>query len=120
MNELGLVITPAADKFVRRMLRFDGGPTSGLRLSVAPGGSSGLAAEFVVADAPMGDETILDVNGLRFFLPAQSRLLLQGVTMDFQETATTSGFEFHDPKHVSTCGTHSHDASSLPEHAHEH
>jgi iron-sulfur cluster assembly protein len=120
MNELNLTITPAADKFVRRMLRFDGGPMSGLRLSVSPGGCSGLASEFVIADLPIAGETILEVNGLRFFLPAQSRLLLQGVTMDFQETATTSGFKFYDPNHVSTCGTHSHDATSLPEHAHEH
>jgi iron-sulfur cluster assembly protein len=120
MNDLGLRITPAADKFVRRMLRFDGGADSGLRLEVAPGGCSGLSAQFAVADAPAAGETVLEVNGLRFFLPAQSRLLLQGVTMDFQETATTSGFKFHDPKAVSTCGTHSHDAPSLPEHAHEH
>nr|WP_051116141.1 iron-sulfur cluster biosynthesis family protein [Methyloferula stellata] len=117
---MNLTITPAADKFVRRLLRFDGGPTSGLRLSVSPGGSSGLAAEFVIADSPAAGETTLDLNGLRFFLPAQSRLLLQGVTMDFQETATTSGFEFHDPSHVSTRGTHSHDAASLPEHVREH
>jgi iron-sulfur cluster assembly protein len=120
MNELNLTITPAADKFVRRMLRFDGGPMSGLRLEVAPGGGSGLSAKFVVAEAPGTGESILEVNGLRFFLPAESRMLLQGVTMDFQETATTSGFKFHDPKTVSTCGTHSHDAPSLPEHAHEH
>ncbi len=120
MNELNLTITPAADKFVRRMLRFDGGFNSGLRLEVAPGGCSGLSAQFAVAEAPATGETILEVNGLRFFLPAQSRLLLQGVTMDFQETATTSGFKFYDPNHVSTCGTHNHDAASLPEHVHEH
>lgn len=120
MNDLNLTITPAADKFVRRLLRFDGGPTSGLHLSVSPGGCSGLAAEFVVADSPAAGETTLDVNGLRFFLPVESRVLLQGMTMDFQETATTSGFKFHDPNHVSTCGTHGHDAASLPEHVHEH
>jgi Fe-S cluster assembly iron-binding protein IscA len=60
------------------------------------------------------------MNGLRFFLPEQSRLLLQGVIMDFQETATTSGFKFYNPKSVSTCGTHSHDAPGLSEHVHEH
>jgi len=120
MNDLNMIITPAADKFVRRMLRFDGGPMSGLRLSVTPGGCSGLSSQFAVADELAAGETIFEVNGLRFFLMAESRLLLQGVTMDFQETATTAGFKFHDPINVSTCGTHSHDAQSLPEHEHEH
>ncbi|QXX74973.1 Iron-binding protein IscA [Methylovirgula sp. HY1] len=119
MNSLNLTITPAAEKFVRRMLRFDGGPTSGLRLSVAPGGCSGLSAEFEVANAPANGESVHEVNGMKFFLPEQSCVLLQDVTMDFQETATSSGFKFQDPKKVSTCGSHSHshDVPGLP---HEH
>ena len=31
------------------------------------------------------------VNGLRIFMPAESRLLLDGVTVDFAETATSAG-----------------------------
>lgn len=119
MDNLNLTITPAAEKFVRRMLRFDGGPDSGFRLTVAPGGCSGLSAEFEVASAPAGGETVHEVNGMKFFLPAQSRLLLKDVTMDFQETATSSGFKFHDPKNVSTCGSHSH-SHDLPSAPHEH
>jgi iron-sulfur cluster assembly accessory protein len=119
MNALNLTITPAADKFVRRVLRFDGGLDSGLRLEVVRD-SSGLSAQFDVADAPLAGETVLEQNGLRFFLPAESRLLLQGVTMDFQETAAMSGFKFYEPSQVSTCGTKSHNAPSLPEHVHEH
>lgn len=119
MDSLNLSITPAAEKFVRRMLRFDGGPGSGFRLMVAPGGCSGLSAEFEVANAPASGEMVYEINGLKFFLPAQSRLLLKDVTMDFQETATSSGFKFHDPKNASTCSnhSHSHDVPSLP---HEH
>jgi len=115
MDSLNLTLTPAADKFIRRMMRFDGGPNSGFRLQVAPGGCSGLSAEFAVVDAPASGESIHEVNGMKFFLPAQSRLLLQDVTMDFQETATSSGFKFQDPKNVSTCSSHNHDHS----HSHE-
>ncbi len=101
MNGLNMRITPAADKFVRRMLRFDGGAGSGLHLEVTPGGSSGLSATFAVTEAAGAGDTIFEINGLRFFVPAQSQALLQGIIMDFQETATTSGFQFHDPKSVS-------------------
>jgi len=39
---------------------------------------------------------------------AQSRILLQDVTIDFVDTASTQGLVFHDPKQVacSTGGTH--------------
>jgi len=119
MQDLNVTITPAADKFVRRMLRFDGAPGCGLRLSVAPGGCSGLSAEFSVAEKPASGETVHETNGLKFFLGAESRVLLQGVTMDFVETPTSAGFKFHDPKNVSSCGSHS--APSLDvAHGHEH
>ncbi|HEY8262571.1 MAG TPA: iron-sulfur cluster assembly accessory protein, partial [Methylosinus sp.] len=39
----------------------------------------------------------------KLFLPAQSRLLLDGVTIDFKETATSTGFSFIDPK-AKACG----------------
>lgn len=117
MQDLNVTITPAADKFVRRMLRFDGGPGSGLRLSVSPGGCSGLSAEFSVAAKPAPGETVHQQNGLTFFLPAESRVLLQGVTMDFVETPTSAGLKFQDPKNVSSCGSH---AAPSMDHGHEH
>jgi Fe-S cluster assembly iron-binding protein IscA len=40
--------TPAAEKFIRRLLKFDGGPGYGLSLYVSPGGCSGMSAEFSV------------------------------------------------------------------------
>jgi len=100
---MNFTVTPAAEKFIRRMLRFDGGPDSGFRLSVSPGGCSGLAAEFSVEAAPQSGEAVFECQGMKFFLPAESRLLLDGVTIDFAETPTQSGFVFHDPK-AAGCG----------------
>lgn len=103
---MDLSITPSAEKFIRRMLRFDGGPGSGFRLQVTAGGCSGLAAEFSVETTPKSGDAVAEVNGIKFFLPAESRLLLDGVTIDFVEASTHSGFVFHDPKQKScACGT---------------
>jgi iron-sulfur cluster assembly accessory protein len=101
---MDLTMTPAAEKFIRRLLRFDGGPGSGFRLKVSPGGCSGLAADFSVAAAPGPGEQAFTVNGLTLFLPAESRLLLDGVTIDFADTPLQSGFVFNDPKQVA-CGS---------------
>lgn len=121
MHRLNVSITPAAEKFVRRMLRFDGGPGSGLRLAVTAGGCSGLAAEFSVENEPRPADGVFEHNGLRFFLPAESRLLLEGVTMDFVDTAMQTGFVFRDPK-AGSCGCSSQGKSleGVLSGAHEH
>lgn len=89
-----LSIRPAAEKFIRRMVRFGGGEHSGFRLVVTPGGCSGLNSEFSVEAAPQPGEIVFEQAGLRLFLPADSAALLEGATVDFVDTATTSGLVF--------------------------
>ena len=102
---MDLTITPSAEKFIQRMVRFSGvGEGAGFRLSVSPGGCSGLASEFSVEPAPLPGDAVVVINGLKLFLPVESRLLLQGVTMDFKDTPLQSGLVFQDPK-ASGCGT---------------
>ncbi|WP_341888498.1 iron-sulfur cluster assembly accessory protein [Variovorax sp. YR752] len=103
MIQPNVTVTAAAEKFMRRMVRFSEHPSGGFRLSVAPGGCSGYSAEFTVESAPKGGDSELMVNGLRIFLPAESRLLLDGVTVDFTETATSAGLSFVNPN-AEACG----------------
>lgn len=97
-------MTPAAEKFVRRMIRFGGaGDNAGFRLLVSAGGCSGLASEFSVEAAPKEGDAVVEVNGIKLFLPAESRLLLEGATMDFVDTPTNSGLSFVTPN-APACG----------------
>ncbi|NOT67736.1 MAG: iron-sulfur cluster assembly accessory protein [Methylophilaceae bacterium] len=90
-----LTITPKAEKFIARMLRFNGGtPEHGFRLCVSPGGCSGLSSEFTVEVAPLQGDAIVLASGLRLFLPAESRILLEGATIDFKDTPMESGLTF--------------------------
>jgi iron-sulfur cluster assembly accessory protein len=100
---MSFTITPAAERFIRRMMRFESRPGSGFRLAVSPGGCSGLAAMFDVAPAPAADEKPGTGNGLTFVLSAETRLLLDQVTIDFVDTPSQTGFVFNDPKQGS-CG----------------
>ena len=101
-----VTITAAADKFMRRIVRFSGLPAgAGFRLAVSPGGCSGLAAEISVLATPRSGDAVVERDGVKLFLPAESRLLLEGVTIDFADTPTQTGLVFHDPKQVS-CGHH--------------
>ena len=102
-----VTITPAAAKFINRIVRFSGLPAgAGLRLSVTPGGCSGYSSEFSAQASPAADEQLLEVGGVRLFLAAESRLLLNGLTVDFIETATESGLSFTDPnKEACACSS---------------
>lgn len=103
---MNITITPSAEKFIRRMLRFGGPEGSGFRLTVSAGGCSGLASEFSVETAPREGDAVFEHNGMKLFLPAESRLLLEGVTVDFADTPTQSGLVFHDPKgHACACSS---------------
>ncbi len=93
-----VTITPAAAKFINRIVRFSGlAAGAGLRLAVTPGGCSGYSSEFSAEAAPASGEQQLDVGGVRLFLGVESSLMLNGFTIDFIETATQSGLSFIDP-----------------------
>ncbi|MBI5460677.1 MAG: iron-sulfur cluster assembly accessory protein [Gammaproteobacteria bacterium] len=100
---MNIVIAPAAETFIRRMLRFGGGMDHGFRLVVSPGGCSGLSAEFSVESAPFAGDAVVEWNGMKLFLPAESRVLLEGATVDFTDTPTQTGLVFHQPG-GSACG----------------
>lgn len=113
MLQPNVTVLPAAEKFMRRMVRFSEHPAGGFRLRVSPGGCSGLASEFSVEAAPLEGDSELVVNGLRVFLPVESRLLLDGVTVDFADTPLKSGLTFIDPK-AAACGCSSSEGAQPP------
>ena len=110
-----VTVTAAAEKFMRRMVRFSDHPGGGFRLTVTPGGCSGYASEFTIAPALVAGDAELPVNGVRLFLPAESRLLLDGVTVDFCESPTHSGLSFINPNQAACgCSNSGEVASSAP------
>jgi len=114
---MNITITPKAEKFISRMIRFNGGgPEYGFRLSVSPGGCSGLSSSFTVEPAPMPGDAVLQSNGVKLYLPAESRVLLEGVTIDFTDTAMSTGLSFINP-HAQACGCSSSGMQDAPQKA---
>jgi iron-sulfur cluster assembly protein len=99
-------VTAAAEQFMRRMVRF-GGAGAGFRLVVSLGGCSGLGSEFSLESGPRPGDRVLEVNGLKIFLPAQSYELLDGVTIDFADTRIQTGLTFLHAKASGGCQTSS-------------
>lgn len=111
MSNPNVTVTPAAEKFMRRIVRFSGQPAgAGFRLLVSAGGCSGYSTEFSAEAAPLpGDAAVEVADGLRLFLPAQSRLLLNGATIDFIDTPMQTGLSVQSANPVA-CGCSSAEA----------
>ncbi len=96
---MNVTLTPRAESFMLRMIRMSGGPDkAGFRLVVSPGGCSGFSSSFTVENAPFEGDAVLESNGVKVFLPAESRILLEGITVDFADTPTSTGLVFINPQ----------------------
>ena len=98
-------ITPKAHRFMKMMVTTDGGPDAGFRLAVTPGDCSGLSAEIAVLAEPLAGDAVVTRDGLKLFLPVESRVLLQDVTIDFAESPTTTRLVFRDAKAQAGCSS---------------
>ena len=97
-EQLSMELTPAAEKFIRRILRCGTGSSAGFRLKVRPGGCSGLAVEFDLAAEPAANEIVWTRSELRIFLDSSSRLLLDGAIVDFIDSRSQTGFVITTPE----------------------
>jgi iron-sulfur cluster assembly protein len=99
-----LTFTESAQKAVRRFIKGNATPVAGLRISVQGGGCSGLQYEISLEEAARGDDTVVDASGFKVFIDPHSAPLLNGVTVDFQDSMSGSGFKFENPNATGGCG----------------
>lgn len=78
--------------------------TGGLRVGVMPGGCSGFKYEMSIDEAPVEDDVILDVSGVRVFVDPFSAQYLNGVSIDYVQTMQSAGFAFDNPNATGGCG----------------
>lgn len=99
-----ITLTEKAAKAARRFIRGSETKAEGLRLAVSGGGCSGFQYNMALEEAPGADDTIVEALGVKVFLDPASAQLLQGVTVDFVDSLTESGFTFHNPNASASCG----------------
>lgn len=113
ITSVNWTVSPAAEKFIRRMVKFSGLPeTAGFRLTVTPGGCSGYNSAFTVEAQPAAGDTVADVNGIKVFMPADTCTMMEGVIVDFADTPTKSGLTFVNPGAAPCACSSSGDAAS--------
>ena len=75
----------------------------GLRVEVAKGGCSGLHYEMTLGER-QEDDTIVERDGVQFFIDDESVSFLRGATLDFIDGLTGTGFRIINPNASRTCG----------------
>jgi iron-sulfur cluster assembly accessory protein len=75
-----------------------------LRLSVEGGGCSGFQYKFGFADAPEGDDTIAETDGVRLVVDSISLDLVRGCQVDYVESLGGAAFRVDNPNAASGCG----------------
>jgi iron-sulfur cluster assembly accessory protein len=110
-----ITITPSAVQQLRTLLKDHPATTQkGLRVGIAKGGCSGLQYEMALDEKRDGD-SVVEQDGVQFFIDAESAPFLQGATLDFRDGLTGVGFQIVNPNASRTCGCGSSFEAARPE-----
>jgi iron-sulfur cluster assembly protein len=99
-----ITLTPNAVKAIHRFIRGSETPVAGLRILIEGGGCSGFQYGLRLEADKQEDDTELEIEGVKLLVDPMSFTLVAGVTVDFIDTLTHTGFKFDNPNATSTCG----------------
>lgn len=99
----GVDITPAAAAKVKSLLEQEGRDDLRLRLSVQPGGCSGLVYQLYFDERTLDGDAIRDFDGVGVVVDKMSVPYLDGAKIDFSDTIEKQGFTIDNPQAAHTC-----------------
>lgn len=99
----GIVLTEAAAKKVADLAASEGEEGLSLRVSVAPGGCSGLRYQLALDDRQLEGDVEREHFGVKVVTDRMSAPYLSGATIDFVDTIQQQGFTIDNPSAGGSC-----------------
>ena len=96
-------LTPSATKAIQRFIRGAENPVAGLRIFVSGGGCSGLQYGLRLEQEKGEDDFEFDIEGFKLLVDPMSRPMLEGLSVDFVDSLTQTGFKFNNPNAAHSC-----------------
>jgi iron-sulfur cluster assembly accessory protein len=96
-------LTPGALSKVKSILA-DREEPLGLRIAIVGSGCSGFQYRMTLEKDSREDDQVLDIDGVKIFIDAQSKVYLTGTQVDYVEARDGAGFTFENPNSQSDCG----------------
>lgn len=97
-------ISESAGDKIQEMLAAEETPNLFLRIGVQEGGCSGFSYGMGFDDEKHENDEEMDVRGLKVVVDGDSLKYLNGLEIDWKESAMGGGFTIHNPNAVATCG----------------
>lgn len=96
--------TPAASRAIQRFLKAAENPVAGLRIFVSGGGCAGLQYGLRLEQERSDDDLEFDIGtDVKLLVDPLSRSMLEGLTIDFVDSLTQTGFKFNNPNATGAC-----------------
>lgn len=99
----GIVLTEVAANKVRDLIAGEEVDNLSLRISVAPGGCSGLRYQLQLDDRELDGDVVADFYGVNVVTDRMSFPYLMGATIDFVDTIEQQGFTIDNPNATGSC-----------------
>lgn len=98
-----ILLTDVAAGKVKMLLEQEGQDDLALRISVQPGGCSGLRYQLFFDDRSMDGDVVSDFGGVKVVVDRTSVPYLGGATIDFVDTIEKQGFTIDNPNASGSC-----------------
>jgi len=98
-----LTLTPAAAQRIALIAQKQTKPAI-LRLSVEGGGCSGFQYKFEMAEAPDGEDSVSETDGVQLVVDPISLDLVGGSVVDYVESLGGAAFRVENPQAAAGCG----------------
>lgn len=102
-EEHSVNMTPEAAQKAFSLLEREGRTDLRLRVSVQPGGCSGLIYQLYFDDRMLDGDAIMDFDGLEVVIDKMSNPYLAGSTVGFEDSIEKQGFTIDNPNAAGSC-----------------
>ncbi len=99
----GITLTEVAATKVKQLLEMEGVEDLALRISVAPGGCSGLRYQLALDDRDLDGDVASEFFGVNVVTDRMSAPYLMGATIDFVDSIEQQGFTIDNPNAAGSC-----------------
>jgi iron-sulfur cluster assembly accessory protein len=99
----GVELTQVAAVKVKSLLEQEGRDDLRLRISVQPGGCSGLVYQLYFDERTLDGDLVRDFEGVEVVVDRMSSPYLAGATIDFADSIEKQGFTIDNPNASGSC-----------------
>src|SRR5436190_5534821 len=99
----GVILTSAAAAKVSSLLGAEGRDDLQLRISVQPGGCSGLRYQLFFDERTLDGDVVTDFDGVAVVVDRMSVPYLNGAQIDFVDSIEKQGFTIDNPNATGSC-----------------